>query len=243
MMRMKKYLLGSSIMAFLLVVALYYINSQYKNEIIKNDEEAQSKTTVMQENEKDNSLEVNIVTEDINSSETDKLNETSTINGPQVEINNDIEAKVEELISKYYDVTSELDTNILTSVSQGEVVRKVEIYNKKEEIIESYENITNYIKPGLTDDTYIVFTTYDIKLKNIETKVPGMSVLTAVKSEVGKLLINVAPNDVDMNDYIKKLAEDKDIKDVIDDVNIRLADAIKKDTSLKELVEYLNEMS
>jgi len=243
MIRLKKYLLVSGIMAFLLVITLYYNNSQSKNEIIKNDEETQSKIVIIQENEKDDSLGENVVTEDINSIETDKVNETSTINSLQVGINKDIEAKVEELVNKYYDVTNKLDTDILSSDSKGEVVRKVEIYNKKEEIIESYENIVNYIKPGLTDDTIVVFIAYDIKLKNIETKVPGMSVLTVVKSKLGELHINIDPNDVDMNEYIKKLAEEKDIKDVIDDVNIRLNDAIKKDTSLKELVEYLNEMT
>jgi len=243
MIRLKKYLLVSGIMAFLLVITLYYNNSQSKNEIIKNDEETQSKIVIIQENEKDDSLGENVVTEDINSIETDKVNETSTINSLQVGINKDIEAKVEELVNKYYDVTNKLDTDILSSDSKGEVVRKVEIYNKKEEIIESYENIVNYIKPGLTDDTFVVFISYDIKLKNIETKVPGMSVLTVVKSKLGELHINIDPNDVDMNEYIKKLAEEKDIKDVIDDVNIRLNDAIKKDTSLKELVEYLNEMT
>ena len=243
MIRLKKYLLVSGIMAFLLVITLYYNNSQSKNEIIKNDEETQSKIVIIQENEKDDSLGENVVTEDINSIETDKVNETSTINSLQVGINKDIEAKVEELVNKYYDVTNKLDTDILSSDSKGEVVRKVEIHNKKEEIIESYENIVNYIKPGLTDDTFVVFISYDIKLKNIETKVPGMSVLTVVKSKLGELHINIDPNDVDMNEYIKKLAEEKDIKDVIDDVNIRLNDAIKKDTSLKELVEYLNEMT
>lgn len=114
---------------------------------------------------------------------------------------------------------------------------------RKKELIQSYENIQNYIKPSLTEDTFIVFTTYDVKFNHIEALVPGMSVLTVVKNETGELFVSISPNNESLNDYIKKVAESEAMKEIIEEVNLKLSEAIEKDTSLRKLVEYLKDIT
>lgn len=71
-----------------------------------------------------------------------------------------------------------------------------------------------------------------------------MSVLTVVKDEKTKeLLVNVSPHKKELNDYIRQVVETDDMKEIIKEVNTELAEAIKKDASLKGFVEYLKDIT
>jgi len=155
-----------------------------------------------------------------------------------------IEANISVLVNKYFDLAGEYDSSILTSKTKADKKKGQEIFNRKKEVIEKYENIKEIVKPGLTEDTYIVFTTYDIKMKNVETLVPGMSVLVIGRDEAGGLLISNGKNDDSLTEYINQTAsEDDELKAIIEEVNKKLAAALKEDSSLKQMVEYLKELS
>jgi hypothetical protein len=70
-----------------------------------------------------------------------------------------------------------------------------------------------------------------------------MSVLIISKDESGKLLINNTPNDDSLTEYINQIASEDELKAIIEGVNEKLAAAMKEDSSLKQLVEYLNKLS
>ena len=40
--------------------------------------------------------------------------------------------------------------------------------------IEEYRNVEVYTKPGLDENTYVVFASYDLKFKDVETPAPGL---------------------------------------------------------------------
>ncbi len=123
--------------------------------------------------------------------------------------------------------------------SQAAKNKKTEAFEKVSEIIEAYKNIKTYIKPGLGQDSYVVFTTYDIKLYNIDTLVPGMSSLSVLRDENGSLYIDADSNDKKLNSYISKLTKEKDIQKIIQKVNTKLKIAKNKNNSLKEFIDYL----
>lgn len=116
---------------------------------------------------------------------------------------------------------------------------KTDNTDKKSDIVEGYKNIKNYVKPGLDKDSYIVFTTYDIKLYNIDTLVPGMSSLSVIRDENGALVINKDIDNDSVKKHIEKLTKEKDIQTVISKVNAKLTAAVKKDTALKGFIDYL----
>lgn len=151
----------------------------------------------------------------------------------------DIKSEVDELMNTYYKSGKADKDNSNSTETQSQEMKKTESGTPTDEIIEEYRDIKNYIKPGLDEDSYIVFTTYNIKVFNIDTLVPGMSSLFVVRDENGQLTIKDDPDNKKLNEHIQKLSKEKDIKKIIDNVNSKLAAAIKKDNSLKEFIDYL----
>lgn len=238
MSRLRKFFLGSSMMVLLLVTAIYY-NSKNNDKAVDNIATGQTESASVQTKEFVNKEIDQSLDNTANTSAVDNIKDINNSSISQTETNQNIESDINELIKAYYDVTKDFNTNILLSDTQEQIDEKKEMFEKKKEIIQTYENVKSYIKPGLIENSFIVFTTYDIKLKNIETLVPGMSVLTVVKDEVGKLFMNISPNDDNLNNYINQVAESEEIKEIIDDVNLRLAEALDKDNSLKGFIDYL----
>lgn len=191
---------------------------------------------------------------EVNSSEQDTV-----INEKQSVSEEDIESEIKKLINTYYEIPGKTDkensntadqtvenqTVDTQSEKEGQTVeqtsesQKSESGSKTSEIIEKYKNIKTYIKPGLDEDSYVVFTTYDIKLYKIDTLVPGMSSLSVTRDESGNLQINDASDDAKLKEHIVKLSKEKDIKKIIKEVNSKLTAAVKKDNSLKGLIDYL----
>lgn len=238
--KIKKYILGIAIMTFLLVTSLYYSNRQSGDKTIEFIDNAKDRIEILNKREADNEPIEALEEEEISNFISD---DKSLLKASQIEISKEVEASINDLMTKYYDVSKDFNSDIIVSTTQDEQEHKIRLFQKKKEIIESYENLKNYIKPGLNENTYNIFTTYDIKISNIETVVPGMSVLTVIVDEGGKSLIKSTTNDNNLKEYIQLQAEEEDLKAVIEDVNKRLSDAIEKNESLKKFVEYLKEIS
>ncbi len=233
MEKKRKYLLGLSLIVLLTVGLLYWnIHKGAVQKPINNPETAPTVTAVaMPKQEAVSADAVYSLKSKADTVETDKK-----------EINDEVIEKINTLINQYYDISLKPDIKIFTSESKEQQDQRKALLKKEKEIIEKYQNIQNYIKPGLTENTYLVFTVYDIKLISIETPVPGMSVLTVTGNDAGEYLINNEPNDEKLTEYIKTQTESEDIKNIIEDVNKRLSDAVAKDASLKKLVKYINDM-
>lgn len=240
MNRKNKYLLGIGITAFLAVAALYFSNRQSPDKTIEYADNAQDKIEISNEIEDSNEPIEAQEAENISSFISDGNNLFKTF---QVEISKETEASINDLMAKYYDVSKDFNSDIIVSTTQEEQEHKIRLFQKKKEIIESYENLKNFIKPGLNENTYNIYTTYDIKIYNIETAVPGMSVLTVIVDEAGKFLIDNVTNNSYVKEYIQLQAEEEDLKVVIEDVNKRLFDALENNESLKKFVEYLKDIS
>lgn len=151
----------------------------------------------------------------------------------------EIKAEIDNLINTYYNLSGNKDKADSETAEQSAENAKTAGDDKINEIIEEYRNIKNYVKPGLDSDSYVVFTTYEIKVVNIDTLVPGMSSLSVVRDENGNLAVKDEPDNKKLNEHIQKLAKEKDIKEIIKKVNSKLTAAIKKDNSLQVFIDYL----
>ncbi|BCN30934.1 hypothetical protein [Anaeromicropila herbilytica] len=109
--------------------------------------------------------------------------------------------------------------------------------DEKREGIEAYTNITSYIKSGLANETYVIFSSYDMKFENIKTLAPGMSVIYAGKASDGKYAVKKDANSEEQNDYINLLLKEEDMKTVTNEVNTNLEKAMKDDKVLKEFIQ------
>lgn len=180
--------------------------------------------------------------------EEENTQDTAEFSISTTEITENTKTEVNDLIKKYYTQNGEENADILLEETIEETAESTvesteetkDSDQKKREIIESYKNLKTYIKPGLDNDSYVVFTTYNIKFKNIDTLVPGMSVLYVKKDTSGELRISSNLDEDNLNNYISQLSDEQDIKDVIETINTKLDNAIKKDSTLKKFIDYIS---
>ena len=104
--------------------------------------------------------------------------------------------------------------------------------------IESYSNINVYTKKGLTDDSYVVFVSYDLKFTDVATPAPGLAQLYVVKKD-DKYTIHNDKSDTEVNEYIDKTNQDEDVKKLISEVETNLNKAMESDADLKAFEEQL----
>lgn len=141
---------------------------------------------------------------------------------------------INTLVKSYYDTSKKLSEAIVI-VEDKAMLDEIEESRKA---IEKYKNLETYVKRGLELNSYIVFATYEMKLEQIETAAPGMSMLYLVTDEEGRLRVQDHMTD-EVNTYAAKLIEKEELKAIIDTVNTKLAEAVKKDDKLKEFIKYL----
>lgn len=235
MTRKRKYILGIGLVAIVIAISLYSVNHN-GNKKASTETEIASDATTMQS-------ALSLEGQENEAAEGAALAEAKVAGSTVVAEDQELEANMDALVNQYFDLTGSYNVDILTSRTKADKKKGEQIFDRKKEIIEKYENVKEIIKPGQAENTYIVFATYDIKLKKVETLVPGMSVLIVTKADSGELLINNTPNDDSLTEYIKQIAAEDELKTLVEKVNKNLTAAIKKDSSLKQLVEYLNELS
>lgn len=239
----KKYFLGLGVILLLIVSSIFYSKNQFGKDIVGQGTNEESNIDMIQQEETLSKAEGNAeAAQNIEAADV-KAAALQSSSEPNTTINQEIKDEIAVLVNKYYDISKDYDTDILTSNTKEEKEKRTELLTKKKEIIEKYENIQNYIKPGLSENTYIVYTTYDMKIFNIDTLVPGMSVLVISKDDMGKLRIKNTQNEDDLNAYISQLSSEDEIKAIIEKINKDLSDTIKKDASLEKFIKYLKEIA
>jgi len=228
--------------AFMMLAIFIFANKSLNNNevIVKDNTEGINKNINNAKRIENESTNINDTSE--GEEETILFEKEVSIN--QSDIDEDLVAEIDKLISKYYEKSNAIEDDILITEEQPvDEDQTTELITKKREAIEAYKNIVSYVKPGLEKNTYIVFSTYDIKLYNISTMVPGMSSLHVIKDEAGVLRINNSTIDTELMNYINQLTTEGDIKNLIEEVNSKLEELVKKDDSLKEFVDYINDIS
>ena len=99
-------------------------------------------------------------------------------------------------------------------------------------------DIVCYTKPGLTEDSYVAYVTYEVKFRRVETLAPGLMWCYVVKDDNGNYIIreNVVGDEAD---YVAKQNQSEDVKLLSNQVNERLRQAIESDTVLAGIYKDL----
>lgn len=143
--------------------------------------------------------------------------------------------EVNQLLSRYFQAKVDQDPEALYQVfgkadDDDMAVRKQELsYEAK--FIEDYQDITCYTKQGLTEDSYVVYVTYELKFRRVDTPAPGLMWCYVVKNGDGNYIIreNVVGDEAD---YVAKANQTEDVRLLSSQVNERLRQALESDTLL-----------
>lgn len=159
------------------------------------------------------------------------------------ELQKDAYPQVNELISTYFQAKVDQDVQTLYKVFGKEEDDRMD--ERKQQLkdeavyIEDYQDITCYTKTGMTDDSYVVYVTYDVKFRRVDTLAPGLMWCYVVKNDNGDYIIreNVVGDEAD---YVASQNQTEDVRLLSTQVNERLKQAIESDSLLAGIYKNLS---
>lgn len=158
------------------------------------------------------------------------------------ELQKDEIPQVNLLISEYFQAKVDQDAEKLFTLfgkqpDESLEARKDELKNEAV-YIEDYQDIVCYTKPGLTEDSYVAYVTYEVKFRRVDTLAPGLMWCYVVKEDGGNYIIreNVMGDEAD---YVAKQNQSEDVRLLSNQVNERLRQAIESDTLLAGIYKDL----
>jgi uncharacterized protein YgiM (DUF1202 family) len=218
-------LLGLAILVVLVVLffagkALFGAGSKDKDDTPKQKTE-QEKTSGESENADDSSKDA----QDTNTEDENALKKNAY-------------PEVNAIINTFYTAWGNKDIESMKKVTDSfDSADEAKVLNST--YIESYSNINTYTKKGLTEGSYVVFVSYDLKFVDIDTPAPGLTQVYAETDDEGKVYIHKDDDDKEVQDYIAKVVQEEDVKELISTVQKEFQEAQESDDKLREFEEQL----
>ncbi len=154
----------------------------------------------------------------------------------------DTNQAVVTLVNAYFTAVQNCDVEALATVVDSTESISVEQLQAEREFVEGYQNISCYTLNGLTDGTYVVYVSYDMKFLNVETPAPCLIRLYICTNAEGSLYIFNQENGMDsaVVSYMEEINAREDVKALMSDVDVRLTEAMAADEALNALVSKLH---
>ena len=115
-------------------------------------------------------------------------------------------------------------------------------YRQQEEeagFVESYDDICVYTKEGKYRGTYVAFARYNMKIRDVFTKVPGLSTVYIVEDEEGGYEVSASVEDEKVKSYIQEIAAHDDVQALMAATQDEYQRAVRSDALLKEALADL----
>lgn len=145
--------------------------------------------------------------------------------------------EVKNFVKTYYKRVQKNDlTNLKSMVEDTNELEK----NQKaiHRYVKKYKNLTYLVKQGADDESFIVYVTYEMKIKKISTLAPGMTSYYVMKKGDTFCIYNNEKHDTDeIMDAKKQSQNSKEIKKLTKQINKRYEQALKQDKKLKQFFE------
>ena len=158
--------------------------------------------------------------------------------------------EINELISNYRKAILEEDTELLKKVYHTDVDINAKILEGSSSIIESYNSTQYYTKPGMNAGDYVAYVYDELKIRDISTPAPNLSVFYIKTAEDSSKYIyrgeyNASTGtfvlDEQTQNYIQSLYNDADVTELISSVNKKMESACGKDKDLAAFVEQIRD--
>lgn len=219
--KLKKFTIMIIVTSWILFFAVAFLSygklSQMKQDRITNEKIFQ-KTT-----QKDTTQSV--IQEDVSTKKTQKKD-------PDAD-----KKEVKNFMKTYYERVQKNDlANLKSMVEDTNELEK----NQKaiHRYVKKYKNLTYLVKQGADDESFIVYVTYEMKIKKISTLAPGMTSYYVMKNGDTFCIYNNEKHDTDdITDAKKQRQNSKEIKKLTKQIDKRYEQALKQDKKLKQFFE------
>lgn len=150
--------------------------------------------------------------------------------------------EINDLIGRYFKAMESGDLDTFLSIrSYTDSVEKAK-FEAKCEYIEAYQNIHCYTKPGPYESSYMVYVTYDLKLKDWEKPAPALVTLVVCTDQENHLYIYSGGFDENIVDYIRGVTSQEDVYELITRVQTEYQGVMDADADFAEYMSVLNQM-
>ena len=106
---------------------------------------------------------------------------------------------------------------------------------KENSFAESYDDIRVYTKVGQYTGSYVAFVRYDMKIKDIYKKVPGLGTLYIERDRTsGEYEIKSEPGGKELTEYVSFLSTHDDVRELLEETNTAYETAVDSDALLRE---------
>jgi uncharacterized protein YgiM (DUF1202 family) len=145
---------------------------------------------------------------------------------------------VNELMQTFYKALADGDMDVVRALRDYNDDTEIIQYEKKSEFIDSYDNVTCYTKQGVEEGSYFVYVSYEVKVKDIDTKAPGLNAFYVYTGEDGNLVIdgNMEEN---ITAAFKLVTNQDDVVDLYNEVDVNYKNAIASDEALNTFMAEL----
>ena len=167
----------------------------------------------------------------------------AAVNGqkePENPLEKNRDPKLNELVRSYYKKVASGDLEGLREITEnmGENFQQEVANNPK--FMEEYQNIEVYTKKADMEGDFIVFVYYEMKIRDIETPVPGLGNLYVTRKEDGHYIVGNGMYDSKVQEYIQRVASDEDVQALVAEVQQKYRRAKESDETLRLAIDDLS---
>ena len=146
-------------------------------------------------------------------------------------------ADLKAFMKEYYHYIQSDNVQALKSMVEdtSQLLQKQESLSK---YVEEYQNLSYYVEQGADESSFIVYVTYQIKIKDIDTPAPGMTPYYLVKKGDSFMIYNNEDHYTDeMINAKNKSLNHQNVRQLTDKMNKEYERAVKKDNKLKDFLK------
>lgn len=145
---------------------------------------------------------------------------------------------VNALMTRFFHALADGDMDTIVALRDYNDDTSLITYEKRSEYIEEYTNVTCYTKPGLEENSYFVYVSYDVKIKDIDTMAPGLNAFYVYTSEDGSLKID-GDMESNVDAAFKLVTNQDDVVDLYNRIDVDYNAAVASDEELSTFMDEL----
>ncbi len=144
---------------------------------------------------------------------------------------------VNDAMTKYLNALAENDQEYLKQCLSDVNSNELDNIAVKSKYIDFYDNIVCYTQQGYADESFYVYTTYDLHIVDIETSVPAVIGIYYAKDAEGVYKIykkNYMSTEVLENFYIAYMQQD--VQDIYNQISLSYNETLESDEKLSDFI-------
>ena len=146
--------------------------------------------------------------------------------------------EINSLMQSYFKALSDANLSLLTPlVDSAEGLSQASLETRKE-YIQSYNNLNLYTHPGLTGDDMIVFASYQMQFRNINTSAPALDYYYVKRNAEGNYVITTTQTDEEKA-LIDQVQAYQEVQTLSAETTRKMDEAAAADPQLAELIKLL----